>query len=129
MWCLTYNCAFIIPILHSIIGFCKERKIQFFRFTMILNNVCMLWCTPTGAMCRPLSKCWHGTVPILEVRCKDYNTRVFCTFLLHHFQSLQGLRVKVLQVLGPTGLYEHILLDHQGIQGLVIVISFWNSFK
>lgn len=54
---------------------------------------------------------------------------VVCTFLLHHFQSLQGLTVEVLQVPGPAGLNEHILLDQQGSLGLVIVIELQDSWK
>lgn len=65
----------------------------------------------------------------LVLRCKDCINRVFCTFLLHQFQSLQGLGVKVLQVLRPACLNEHILLKQQGCQGFVVIISLWDSLK
>lgn len=57
-----------------------------------------------------------------EQTCTGYISSWFYTFLLHHFQSLQGLSVKVLQILGPAGLNEHILLEQRGCRGLFIVI-------
>ncbi|TNN87134.1 hypothetical protein EYF80_002336 [Liparis tanakae] len=38
-------------------------------------------------------------------------------------------RVKVLQILGPAALNEHVLLEQRGCRGLVIVISLWDSLK